>query len=83
MGNKTNYIVHSRNLQLYLSLEMKLTKMHRALIFNSLTGWKTISILTLKKEEKATNKFEMKLFQINDEFCLWENNGKLEKKNLC
>ena len=26
LGNKTNYIVHYRNLQLYLSLEMKLTQ---------------------------------------------------------
>ena len=50
LGNKTNYVVYYRNLQLYLSLRMKLTKIHRVLKFNQFDRMKDYIDLTLKKE---------------------------------
>ena len=39
-GNKTNYIVYYINLQLYLTLRIKLIKFHRVLKFKQLIGSK-------------------------------------------
>ena len=38
LGNKTNYVLYYKNFQLYLSLEMRLTKIHRVLKFSNLIG---------------------------------------------
>ena len=62
LGNKTNYVLHYRHLQLYLSLGMKLTKIHRRLKFNQ-SGWmkKYIDFNTMKRMN-AANDFEKDFF---------------------
>lgn len=61
--NKEKYVLHIRNLNFYLQLVMKLTKIHRVLQFEE-SPWleKYISFNT-KKRADATNNFEKEFFQ--------------------
>ena len=63
LGNKTNYVVHYRNLQLYLFLGMKLTKIYRALKFKQ-SDWMKKDIDFNNKRMNAANYFEKDFFRL-------------------
>ena len=57
LGNKINYVVHYRNLQLYLSLGIKLTKIHRVLKSKKSYWIKKYIDFNTEKRTDATNRF--------------------------
>ena len=63
LGDKTNYVLHYRNLQLYLSLRMKLTKIHRVLMFKPSDWMKKYIDFSTEKRANAANGFEKYFFK--------------------
>jgi hypothetical protein len=64
LRNKERYIVHYRNLKLYLSLGMRLKKIHRALRFNQRPWMEPYIKHNTELRKRATNDFEKDLYKL-------------------
>ena len=83
LGDKTNYVVHYKNLQLYLSLGMKLTKIHKVLKFKQSDSMKIDINFNTKKRKNAVNSFEKNLFKLTFNSAYGKIMGNFKKKNQC
>ena len=64
LGCKSNYVLHYRDLQLYLFFERKLTKIHKMLKFKQSDWMKKYIDFNTKKRINAANSFESDLFKL-------------------
>ena len=64
LSNKTNYVLHYRNLQLYLYLGMKLTRINTVLKFKQSDRMKKYTNFNTEKRTNAANIFEKDFFKL-------------------
>ena len=64
LGDKINYVLHYRNLQLYLGLGMKLTKIHLVLKFKQSNWMKNYIQFNTEKSTNAADRFQKKFFKL-------------------
>ena len=64
LNDKKNYVIHHETLKLYLSLGLKLTKIHRGITFEESAWLKPYIDLNTNLRAKATNDFEKDFFKL-------------------
>ena len=64
LGNKTKNFLYYKNLQLYFSLRMKLTKVHKILKFKRHDWLKIYIDFNTGKTKNAANSFEKDFFKL-------------------
>ena len=64
LGSKSKYVAHYRNLQLYLSLGIKLTKIQKKIKLKQSDSMKTYIDFNTDKIKNAANNFEKDFFKL-------------------
>ena len=80
LRDKKEYVLHYRNLKLYLDLGLKIKKVHQVLIFDQSPWLKQYIDFNTEKQKHAKNSFEKDFFKLMNNSVFWKNNGKLAQK---
>ena len=80
LNDKERYVLHEKNLELYLSLGLRLKKVHRVLQFNEKPWLKEYIDFNTEKRKNARNDFEKECFKLMNNIVFGKTMENLRKR---